>query len=63
LAAEQKSDLKRLDEDRKAELTQVVEKYLKIRDAIVETLIAKEIALIAERYLRDTSFLASVPPS
>jgi hypothetical protein len=47
--AEQKSDLKRLDEDRKAELTQVVEKYLKIRDSIVETLIAKEIALIAER--------------
>jgi hypothetical protein len=45
-----KSDLKRLDEDRKAELTQVVEKYLKIRDAIVETLIAKEIALIAESH-------------
>jgi len=45
-----KSELKRIDEERKAEIGQVVEKYLKKRDAIIEALIAKEISLIVESH-------------
>jgi hypothetical protein len=47
---QQKSELKRIDEERKAEIAQVVEKYLKKRDAIIDALVAKEVSLIVERY-------------
>lgn len=47
---QQKSELKRIDEEQKAEIGQVVEKYLKKRDTIIEALIAKEISMIVERY-------------
>lgn len=45
-----KSELKRIDEERKAEIEQVVEKYLKKRDAIIDALVAKEISLIVESH-------------
>ena len=48
---QQKSELKRIDEERKAEIAQVVEKYMKKRDAIIDALVAKEVSLIVERYL------------
>jgi hypothetical protein len=51
ITGQQKSELKRIDEERKAEIEQVVEKYLKKRDAIIDALVAKEISLIVERYL------------
>lgn len=49
---QQKSELKKIDEERKAEIAQVVEKYLKKRDAIIDALVAKEVSLIVERYPR-----------
>ena len=48
---QQKSELKRIDEERKAEIAQVVEKYMKKRDAIIDALVAKEVSLTVERYL------------
>jgi hypothetical protein len=46
----QKSELKKLDEERKVEIGQIVEKYRKKREAIIDALVTKEVSEIVDRY-------------